>query len=133
MQFLKNDDLAKLVLRLGVGILLFFHGVAKIGSAGTLGFIKAQLAGLGLPEVLVYGVFVGEIVAPALLVFGLYSRIGGLLVFINMLFVFVLVHMGELLSLSAHGGWQLELQGLYLVGGLAIMFLGSGKYAFKPD
>ena len=133
MQFLKNDDLAKLLLRLGVGALLFLHGVAKIGNAGTLGFIKAQLASLGLPELLVYGVFVGEIIAPVLLVLGFYSRIGGLLVFINMLFVFVLVHMGELFSLSAHGGWQLELQGLYLVSGLAIMFLGSGKFAVKPD
>lgn len=133
MQFLKNDDLAKLVLRLGVGILLFFHGVSKIGSAGTLGFIKAQLMAAGLPTVLVYGVFIGEVVAPILLVLGFYSRIGGLLVVINMLFVIGLVHMGELLSLSAHGGWQLELQGLFLVGGLAILFLGSGKFAAKAD
>lgn len=133
MQFLKNDDLAKLFLRLGVGILMFFHGVAKIGNAATLGFIKAQLASQGLPEVLVYGVFIGEVVAPVLLVLGLYSRIGGLLIFGNMLFVFGLVHMGELFSLSAHGGWGLELQGLYLVGGLAIMFLGSGKFAVKAD
>jgi putative oxidoreductase len=133
MQFLKNDDLAKLILRLGVGILLFFHGVAKIGNAGTLGFIKAQLASHGLPEMLVYGVFVGEIIAPVLLVLGLYSRLGGLLVFGNMLFVFGLVHTGELFSLSSHGGWGLELQGLYLVGGLAIMFLGSGKFAVKAD
>jgi len=133
MQFLKNDDVAKLILRLGVGILLFFHGISKIGNAGTLGFIKAQLAAHGLPEVVVYGVFIGEVVAPILLVLGVYSRIGGFLVFGNMLFVFGLVHMGELFTLSPHGGWGLELQGLYLVGGLAIMFLGSGKFAVKAD
>lgn len=133
MQFLKNDDLAKLILRLGVGILMFFHGVAKIGSAGTLGFIKAQLAAHGLPETLVYGVFIGEIIAPVLVLLGVYSRIGGLLIFGNMLFVFGLVHMGDLFTLSPHGGWGLELQGLYLMGGLAIMFLGSGKYAIKAD
>jgi len=133
MQFLKNDDVAKLILRFGVGILIFFHGVAKIGSAGTLGFIKAQLARHGLPEAVVYGVFIGEIIAPVLLVMGVYSRIGGLLVFGNMLFVFGLVHMGEIFTLSPHGGWGLELQGFYLIGGLAIMFLGSGKFAIKPD
>lgn len=133
MQFLKNDDLAKLVLRLGIGILMFFHGVSKIGNAGTLAFIKAQLASYGLPEAVVYGVFIGEIVAPILIVLGIYSRIGGVLIFGNMLFVFGLVHMGELFTLSPHGGWGLELQGLYMMGGLAIMFLGSGKFAAKPD
>jgi len=133
MQFLKNDDLAKLVLRLGVGVLIFFHGVSKIGNAGTLGFIKAQVLAHGLPEFVTYGVFIGEVVAPILLVLGVYARIGGLLVFGNMLFVFGLVHMGEIFTLSPHGGWGLELQGLYLVGGLAIMFLGSGKYAIKAD
>lgn len=133
MQFFKNDDLAKLVLRLSIGILIFFHGVSKIGNAATLGFIKAQVLRHGLPEFVTYGVFIGEVVAPVLLVLGLYSRIGGLLVFGNMLFVFGLVHMGEMFTLSAHGGWGLELQGLYLAGGLAILFLGSGKYAVKPD
>jgi putative oxidoreductase len=133
MQFLKNDDLAKLVLRLSLGILLLFHGIAKMAHPQMLGFIQAQVHAHGLPDWVTWGVFLGEIVAPVMLVFGIYSRIGGLLVFGNMLFVFGLVHMGQIFTLSQHGGWALELQGLYLAGGLALVFLGGGKYALKHD
>ena len=51
----------------------------------------------------------------------------------NMLFAILLVHTGDILALTEHGGWRLELQGFYLFGALAIVFLGSGKYAIKPD
>ena len=133
MFMLKQDDLAKLVLRLGLGVLLFLHGFAKIGSTATLGFIKGTLMVKGLPTELAYGVFIGELVAPALLVLGLYSRIGAMIVVVNMFFVIWLVHMGELLALGPHGGWALELQGFFLITALAVMFLGSGKFAVKPD
>lgn len=133
MQFLKQDDLAKLLLRLAVGGLMLFHGVAKLGSTATLSFIKGALLVKGMPAELAYGVFVGELLAPLLLVLGLQARIGGLVIAINMLFAIWLVHMGDLFALGDHGGWRLELQGFYLVGGLCILFLGSGKYALKPD
>jgi putative oxidoreductase len=32
-----------------------------------------------------------------------------------------------------HGGWALELQGFYLLGGLVVAMFGSGKLAFRPD
>ena len=51
----------------------------------------------------------------------------------NMVFAIVLVHTGELFMLTQHGGWALELQGLYLFGALAILFLGSGSMALKRD
>ena len=44
-----------------------------------------------------------------------------------------LAHMGELFSLTSSGGWALELQGMFLFGALAMMFLGSGRTAIKPD
>jgi putative oxidoreductase len=60
-------------------------------------------------------------------------RVGGLLVVVNMLFAVLLVHTGDILALTEHGGWRLELQAFYLFGALALMLLGSGKYAVRPD
>lgn len=131
--FYKNDDIGKLILRLMVGAFMLFHGAAKLINLDTLNYIKRQLTGIGLPELLAYGVYVGEIAAPLMIMFGMYARFGGFIVVINMIFAIVLVHIHELFALTQHGGWALELQGFYLLGGLVILMLGSGKYAFKPD
>jgi putative oxidoreductase len=133
MKLFKNDDLGKLILRLVVGVLMLFHGVAKLLNPGSLKYIGSQLAGIGLPQFIAYGVFLGEVVAPLMLILGVYTRIGGLLMAGNMVFAIVLVHTGELFMLTQHGGWALELQGLYLFGALAILFLGSGSMALKRD
>ena len=130
---LQNDAVGKLVVRLTVGILMLFHGIAKVLHPGTLDFIGGALTGAGLPGVLAYGVYLGEILAPLMIILGIQARIGGLIVVLNMLFAILLVHTGDLFSLTDHGGWRLELQGFYLFGGLAIMFLGSGRMAIKPD
>lgn len=130
---LKNDAAGKLVLRLTVGVLTLFHGAAKLMHPGSVDFIGGKLAESGLPAMLAWGVYVGELVAPLMIILGVFSRFGGLLVVINMLFAILLVHTGDILALTEHGGWRLELQAFYLFGALAIVFLGSGKYAIKPD
>jgi putative oxidoreductase len=128
-----SDAVGKLILRLTVGILVLFHGLSKITSDGSLDFIAGRLTGLGLPDFIAYGVFIGEVVAPLLLIAGVFSRLSGMVVVINMLFAIALMHTGDLFSLTDQGGYRLELQALYLFGGLAILFLGSGRYAFRPD
>lgn len=129
-----NDAVGKLILRLALGLLMLFHGVSKLMHAsGTVERIGAQLASAGLPPALVYGVFIGELLAPLMILFGVYARIGGLIVVINMVFAVLLVHTGQLLSLTKTGGWALELQAFYFFTGLALLFLGSGKLAVKPD
>jgi putative oxidoreductase len=132
-ELLKNDAAGKLLLRLTVGGLMLFHGISKLFNPGTVGFIGSKLAEAGLPEALAYGVYIGEVVAPLMIIVGLLSRAGAALIVINMLFAIILVHAGDLFALTEHGGWRLELQGFYLLGSLAIVFLGSGRYAWKPD
>ena len=128
-----NDNAGKLVVRLTLGILRLFHGVAKIINPDSLGFMKSGLAGWCLPEALADGVYIGEVVAPLLLILGVFSLWCGMLVVVNMLFAIGLAHMGDLFALTDHGGYRLELQMFYLFGGLAVMFLGSGRYAVRPD
>jgi len=50
-----------------------------------------------------------------------------------MIFAVVLAHTGDIFSLTQHGGWALELQAFYLLGGISVALLGSGKFAIKPD
>lgn len=129
----QNDALGKLILRLTVGVLMLFHGIDKITNTGSVEFIGGKLAETGLPSAVAYGVYLGEVIAPLMIVFGFFSRVGGLIIAGNMLFAIGLMHTGGVFALTNHGGWALELQGFYLFGALAIVFLGSGRYAFKPD
>jgi putative oxidoreductase len=128
-----NDAMGKLLLRLTVAILMLFHGIAKIIHPGSLEFIESSLSSIGMPSAIAYGVYVGEVIAPLMIIAGFHARIGGLIVVANMVFAIVLAHTGDFFSLTQHGGWALELQAFYLFGGLAIVLLGSGKFAIKPD
>ncbi|WP_336367800.1 DoxX family protein [Marinobacter sp. C2H3] len=123
---LENADLGKLIVRLTLGCLILFHGIAKIlhGVDGIAG----MLAGHGLPGFLAYGVFIGEVLAPLMVILGYQTRIGAILIVINMVVAIALVHMGQLLSLGSQGGWALELQGFFLFTALALVFLGPGRY-----
>ncbi|MDN4060275.1 DoxX family protein [Massilia sp. YIM B02769] len=122
-----TDDAGKLLLRAVLAILLLFHGVSKL--SGGIGFITGMLQGLGLPAFLGYGVYVGEVVAPLLILVGLYTRPAALVVAINMVVALLLVHTGQFFTLSDTGGWALELQGMYLGGALAVALLGAGRYS----
>lgn len=128
-----KDDWGKLVLRLSLGVLILLHGIAKLVNTGSLGFISGELSSAGLPEFLAYGVYVGEVLAPLLIIFGIYCRIGGAIVAINMLFAIMLVHTAELMQLTDSGGWALELQGMFLFGAVAVTLMGSGRIAVRPD
>ncbi|SDH77220.1 putative oxidoreductase [Nitrosomonas sp. Nm132] len=129
----QSDALGKLTLRLTVGILMLFHGVHKIFNPSSLDFISKQLANVDLPQGLAYGVYLGEVIAPLMIILGVFARFGGLLVFSNMIFAIVLAHRSQLLTLTDTGGYTLELQIFFLLTGLAVFFLGSGRIAVKPD
>lgn len=126
---LENNDLGKLILRLTLGGLILFHGVSKLMDiGGTVGWMGSMLAAHHLPSFLAYGVFVGEVIAPIMIIIGYFSRIGGLIVAINMVVAILLVHSAQFFTLGQSGGWSLELQGFYLLTGVALIFFGGGKY-----
>jgi len=128
-----SPDAGKLILRLCVGGLMMFHGVAKIMHPESLGFISGMLAANGLPVVLKYAVYIGEVLAPLMVIAGYQARLGALLMAINMLFALFLAHTGDLFSLTEHGGSAVELQLFYLLCAVAVTFLGSGRYALRQD
>lgn len=122
-----REDIGKLVLRLVIGILILLHGIAKLKSGP--GFVLGLVSQAGLPSFVAYGVYIGEVIAPVLLLIGLFTRLAGVVIVINMLVAFSLVHMSQLFSLGPQGGWALELQGMYLFGALAVAFLGAGRFS----
>ncbi|OZI49690.1 DoxX family protein [Bordetella genomosp. 4] len=124
---IKSDDTGKLVLRLSLGILVLLHGIMKLSSG--VGGISGMLTSHGLPGFFAYAAYLGEVVGPLLIILGFYSRLGGLLVFVNMIVAILLAHTGQLSSLNAQGGWALELQGMFLFGALAIAFMGAGRFS----
>lgn len=119
------NDVGKLVLRLTLAVLILLHGLAKVTHG--VGPIEGMVTGVGLPAVLTYGVYLGEVLAPILLIAGFYARIGAALIAINMVVAIWLAHLGELAKFTPQGGWALELQGMFLFTALALVLMGPGR------
>ena len=91
-----NESIGKLILRVALGGMILMHGIAKL--TGGIDFITGSVTAAGLPAFLAYGVYVGEVLAPLLVITGFYSRIGAAIIAINMLFALGLVHGAELFA-----------------------------------
>ena len=130
MSAAKSEDLGKLLLRISVGLVLVFHGYAKIWTG--VEWIKGPLAGLGLPGFIAYGVYFGEVVGPLMVISGFRTRIGAALMAVNMVMAILLAHRTQIFSLKeAGGGWAIELDALILLGALALFFMGGGKFSVR--
>jgi putative oxidoreductase len=121
-----NQDIGKLILRLALGGMMLMHGIAKL--TGGIGFITGAVTDAGLPAIFAYGVYVGEVLAPFLLIVGWYSRMGAAVIAVHMLFAIGLVHTSEIFTLNQSGGWALELQGMFLFTAVAVALIGPGRY-----
>ena len=124
---IKSDDAGKLVIRVALGVLILLHGLFKIKSG--VGGIAGMLSSHGLPGFLAYFVLVGEVVAPVLMIIGLFTRIAGWVIAVNMVVAIGLAHMGSIASFTGQGGWALELQGMFLFASIAIALFGAGRFS----
>ncbi|MGH8727266.1 MAG: DoxX family protein [Burkholderiales bacterium] len=124
-----GDDAGKLILRITLGVLILLHGIGKL-TKGVSG-IEGMLQGIGLPAFFAFGAYVGEVLAPILVLIGFYARVGAALIVANMLFAILLAHSQEVFTLTKNGGWALELQGMFLFTALALAFMGPGRYSIN--
>ena len=122
-----TEDVGKLLLRLSLGVLILLHGIAKVigGPGGIIGLVQ----GVGLPAAFGYLVYVGEVIAPLFVIAGFWTRPAALIIAINMIVAVLLVHTADIFTLTATGGWALELQGLYFFVAVAVALLGAGRYS----
>lgn len=121
------DDLGRLILRLTLGGLLLFHGLDKVIHG--IDPVAGMLASHGLPGMLAWGVYLGEVVGALLVLVGWLTPLGALLIVGNMLFALLLAHGEHFFMLSQTGGWRLELQAFYLLTAVTVLLLGPGAYS----
>ncbi len=109
------------VLTIGLGVLMLFYGVDK--AINGIDFIIPLLdkQNIPFPEYVAYGVYLGEIVAPLMLISGYYIRIAGAVIIVNMLVAIYLVQQTELFTITESGSLTIELPLLYIIMALAIV------------
>ncbi|MDR0227658.1 MAG: DoxX family protein [Flavobacteriaceae bacterium] len=122
-----NVNLGQFLLRLTVGILMLPHGIFKLINGHEK--IIEQLQANGLPKLLWLGVPIGEVIAPLLLILGIFTRLSSTAIIVTMLMTFVLVHKTTGLSINLEkGAFNAELSLFYLFTSLVIILIGPGNY-----
>src|SRR3954471_10364498 len=118
-----HPDTGLLVLRLGLGAILLFHGIYKVTHG--VAWIAGPLGKHGLPASLSYGVYVAEVIAPVMLIFGLWTRIAALIIAFDMVMAIYLARWGDIGKVNPMGGaWAIEVEAMFLVMALALAFAG---------
>ena len=119
----KGHDIATLILRLGLGFALFYgHGKGKWGRLFGDGPIQfADPLGFGPEFTLGFAVF-AEVICAFLLMVGLFTRLSLVPVIITMLTLVFVVHIDD-----GFRGQEKAL--LFLIGFVALLFTGPGKYS----
>lgn len=121
------EHIGKLILRLTIGGLMLFHGIHKLMHG--FGMIGDLLVKNHLPREMMWGVLIGEVLAPILLIVGWMTRPAAALVAFTMAMSIYLVFRDSLFVLDQYGALTYEINLLYLFGALAILFLGAGKFS----
>ncbi len=129
-----ENDVAALVLRLGLGIVMFPHGAQKVfgwfggyGLAGTWGYMTGQMH---IPAVFAALAIIAEFAGSLGLIVGLLGRVAAFGLAVEMMvaaFVGGHVANGFFMNWSGHqAGEGFEYHILVVVIALAVMIKGSG-------
>jgi len=122
----QSNDIARLILRVSLGVLILFHGIHKLIHG--IAPVKSMVVSAGLPEFFAYGVYVGELIMPIFIILGLYARIASGVLAFNMLMAMFLAY-GFSFSLGKYGSLAMESPLLFFVMSLLVVLLGSGRYS----
>lgn len=120
------SDVALLLARLLVGVVLIAHGLQKLGNG--VGGVAGGFAGMGvpLPTVSAWFVMVVELLGGVLLVAGAATAVAGAAVFAVMVGAYLFAHFGATVFVDA-GGW--ELVGVIAAGAVALAAAGAGRFS----
>jgi len=124
---MNDGDFGKLVFRLTIAVLMLFHGYAKIKYG--LGFIEGVLKSNGLPAIISYLIYLGEVIAPILLIIGYKTRLAAFTIIITMISAIYLVFPNDLTTLTQIGALKLEQNYFFIFTSLSLIFIGAGKYS----
>ena len=82
----------------------------------------------GLPSFFAYGVYLGEVLAPLMLIFGIRVRLAAILIIVTMLVAIGMAHADDIFVVKRQGAWAIELQMFYVLASLSILLQGAGRY-----
>lgn len=103
-QLTDHQDGGKLLLRLMVAGLMLFHGIAK--AQNGVGWIGDSLVSMGFPYFIAYGAYIGEIIAPVLIILGILTRPAALVMAVNMIVAILMVGASsKFFTLTKVGAW----------------------------
>lgn len=125
----KKQHIGLLILRISIALTMLVYGITKLIFG--IDFITSLLNQYGLPSFIGYGVFIGEILAPILIIIGYRTKLVGLVFAINCFVAIVMVQLPNLLKLNESGGWAIGLIFIYMMFGITLFFTGAGKYALS--
>ena len=129
MKFPWTKDLALLIARAALGVVLIAHGAQKFFTFGIAGTIDSFAAmGIPLPQAAAVFAAVVELVGGAALILGAATPVVGLLVVLNMLGALALVHLGNGVFVD-QGGFEL----VAALGAGALILAASGPGAWRID
>ncbi len=121
-----NSDLPLTILRIWLGIAFIMHGLPGIFSedymAGHFGMMEVY--NIPAPLLMAYLSKGGELLAGLLLLLGIFTRFGALIVIINMTVATFLAMRGDIF-----GDFQTQMSFTYLIIGVAILLGGITKYS----
>jgi putative oxidoreductase len=125
----KKTHVGVLIVRVAIGLPMLIYGISKVING--IDFISQLLIEKGLPPILSYGVYVGEVVAPVMLILGFRARIAAFLFAFNCLTALLLTQTSSILKLNDYGGWAVELLAIYMLVAASLVFTGSGKFSLS--
>ena len=134
MKAFYNPSMGLLVLRIGLGIIFFAHGAWKLfgwfggpGLEGATGFF----AGIGIPapDIMGWVVSITEMLGGLLLILGLFVRLFGALLAIDMLTATITFHLPAGFFLTSQGPDGLEFTLIMCLASLAVALSGAGAYS----
>src|SRR5262245_37988077 len=97
------DDLGKLILRFAIAGILLIHGATKVQNG--IGFVEQMVNQAGLPAIVAYGVYVGEVLAPLLVIAGMLTRPAALVMAFDVGMAVLLARRGDFGEVSPGGAW----------------------------
>lgn len=126
-----KQNIGLLIIRIGISFTMLIYGITKLIYG--IDFIKDIFTLHGLPSFLGYGIYIGEIIAPILIIIGFRTKLAGFIFAFNCLAAILMAQLPNLLKLNEFGGWAIGPIFIYMIFGVALIFTGAGKYAISTN
>jgi putative oxidoreductase len=134
--FETQDDFVMFVLRIGLGVVFFPHGMQKLlgwfggyGFSGTLGFFTGTM---GVPMLFAVLAILAEGLGSLGLLSGLLTRVAAFGITVNMIVAIYMVHFANGFFMNwtgKQGGEGYEYHLLAIAIGIALIIRGGGKWS----